>query len=80
MDRTVDITFYDYMFLRKMTTAFVNCADTNYFKPDKLYCGLSITSPRAPILSAPEEKAVFLSAIILTDGFYFGQTSFLTPM
>jgi len=70
----------DYLFLRKVVSAINHCADTNYFRPDKIYCGLSITSPRAPVLSSSEEKQVYLSAIILTDGFYFGQTSFLNPM
>jgi hypothetical protein len=57
-----------------------HCADQGYFLPAKLYCGLAITSPRAPVISSPEEKSVYLAAIILTDGFYYGQTSFLEPL
>jgi len=56
MDRTKDLTFYDYLFLRKVASAVSHCGDAGYFLPTKLYCGLSITSPRAPVLSAPEEK------------------------
>ena len=74
------MTFYDYIFLRKVNSALTHCSDDNYIKPDKLFCGLSITSPRAPTLSPSEEKNIFLSAILLTDGFYYGQTSFLTPV
>lgn len=72
MDRKTDLTFFDYLFLRKVASAVSHCGDAGYFLPTKLYCGLSITSPRAPVLSAPEEKAIYLSAIILTDGFYYG--------
>jgi len=46
----------------------------------KLYCALSITSPRTRHIFSPEEKQMYLSAVVLTDGFYYGQTSYLTPM
>jgi len=80
MDRKTDLTFYDYLFLRKVVSAMVTCADQGYFVPNKLYCGLAITSPRSPAVTSPVEKEVYNAAIVLTDGFYYGQTSFLDPL
>ena len=56
MDRMASLTFADYLFIRKTAAAITTCGDAGYFLPAKLYCGLSITSPRAPVLTAPEEK------------------------
>ena len=72
MDRKTDMTFYDYMFLRKLVTAMKACADGGYFVPAKLFCALSITSPRSPTITSPVEKEIFNAAIVLTDGFYYG--------
>lgn len=80
MDRVKDLTFYDYLFLRKLVVAMKSCSDGGYFVPNKLYCGLAITSPRSPTVTSPFEKMIFNAAIVLTDGFYYGQTSFLSPM
>lgn len=56
MDRVDDLTFYEYMFLRRVASAARKCSDNGYFAPDKMYCGLSVTSPRSPVMSASEEK------------------------
>jgi hypothetical protein len=80
MDRVDDATFYDYLFLRKLVVAMKSCSDGGYFVPNKLYCGLAITSPRSPTVTSQTEKMIFNAAIVLTDGFYYGQTSFLSPL
>jgi len=80
MDRKDNATFYDYLFLRKLVVAMKSCSDGGYFVPNKLYCGLAITSPRSPTVTAQTEKMIFNAAIVLTDGFYYGQTSFLSPL
>ena len=66
------LTLYDYIFLRKVVSAMKTCADAGYFSPNRLYCGLSITSPRSPAITSAVEKEVFNAAIVLTDGFYYG--------
>jgi len=50
------LTLYDYVFLRKVVSAMKTCADAGYFAPNRLYCGLSITSPRSPAVTSPVEK------------------------
>jgi len=52
MDRKTDMTFYDYLFLRKIVVAMKSCSDGGYFVPNKLYCGLAITSPRSPTVTS----------------------------
>ena len=47
LDRTEHITFVDYLFIRRVAVAFANCATLGYIKINRLYCALSITSPRA---------------------------------
>lgn len=79
-EATGGLTLYDYIFLRKVVSAMKTCADAGYFAPNRLYCGLSITSPRSPAVTSPVEKEIFNAAIVLTDGFYYGQTSFLSPL
>lgn len=66
MDRKENLSLWNYIFLRKVNSALINCGDQSYFTPAKLYCGLAITSPRSPVISSPEEKEVYLAAIILT--------------
>jgi hypothetical protein len=80
IEATGGLTLYDYIFLRKVVSAMKTCADAGYFNPNRLYCGLSITSPRSPAITSLVEKEVFNAAIVLTDGFYYGQTSFLSPL
>jgi len=80
MDRTDNASFYDYLFLRKLVVAMKSCSDGGYFVPNKLYCGLAITTPRSPTVTSQTEKMIFNAAIVLTDGFYYGQTSFLSPL
>jgi len=82
MDRASEqnLTFYDYLFLRKTVAAMKSCADGGYFVPARLYCALAITSPRSPSITSPVEKEIFNAAVVLTDGFYYGQTSFLSPL
>jgi hypothetical protein len=82
MDRAGEqnLTLYDYICLRKVVSALKTCGDGGYFMPNRLYCGLSITSPRSPAITSPVEREVFNAAIVLTDGFYYGQTSFLSPL
>lgn len=72
MDRKDDMTFYDYLFLRKLVVAMKSCSDGGYFVPNKLYCGLAITTPRSPTVTSQVEKQIFNAAIVLTDGFYYG--------
>ena len=80
MDRKDNASFYDYLFLRKLVVAMKSCSDGGYFVPNKLYCGLAITTPRSPTVTSQTEKMIFNAAIVLTDGFYYGQTSFLSPL
>ena len=41
-----------------------------YFKlKQKIYCAFAITSPRTRELFTPEEKQIYLSGIILVNGF-----------
>jgi len=82
MDRATEqnLTLYDYIFLRKVVAAMKTCGDGGYFVPARLYCALAITSPRSPAVTSPVEKEIFNAAVVLTDGFYYGQTSFLDPM
>lgn len=42
------------------------------FEPSRLYCALAITSPRTRRLYNPDEKIMFRSAIVLSDGYYNG--------
>lgn len=82
MDRATEqnLTLYDYIFLRKVVAAMKTCGDGGYFVPARLYCALAITSPRSPSVTSPVEKEIFNAAVVLTDGFYYGQTSFLDPL
>ena len=50
------LTLYDYIFLRKVVSAMKTCADAGYFSPNRLYCGLSITTPRSPAITSATEK------------------------
>ena len=72
MDRKDYITFYDYLFLRKLVVAMKTCSDGGYFAPNKLYCALAIITPRSPTVTSQTEKMIFNAAIVLTDGFYYG--------
>lgn len=73
-------TLYDYVFLRRANLALTNCGDQGLLAPNKLFCGLSITSPRTRMISPPEEKDVYMAGVMLTHGFYFGQQTWLSPL
>lgn len=80
MDKSESITLFDYLFLRRVNNALTSCGEQGYLPPSKVYCALSITTPKTRHLSSPEEKEVYIAGIILTQGFYYGQTSFLSPL
>tara|TARA_B110000503_G_C6985174_1_gene344947 strand:- start:493 stop:687 length:195 start_codon:yes stop_codon:yes gene_type:complete len=63
---------FDYIWLRRVNTAVKNCGTNYLFEPSRLYCGLAITSPRTRRLYNPDEKIMFRSAIVLSDGYYNG--------
>ena len=77
LDNSAGLTLFHYIFLRKVNYALDECGDNGYLRSNKIYCALAITSPRTRHLAAPEEKTLYTSAIVLSDGFYFGQTSYL---
>ena len=72
MDQPTSINLHDYIFLRRINTALKKCGDNYTVQPGKLYCALSLTSPRTRRLYNPDEKIMFTSAIILADGYYSG--------
>jgi len=41
-------------------------------QPSNIYCALAITSPRTKKILNPDEKTMFKSALILSDGHYSG--------
>lgn len=41
---------------------------------------MSITSPRTRFIFSPEERQLYLAGVVLTKGYYVGQTSYLTPI
>jgi len=55
-----------------------NCGENYLINPGYLYCALAITSPRTRLIYTPDEKIMFKSALILSDGYYNGQQSYLT--
>jgi len=72
MDEIYAITFYNFIFLRRVNLAMKTCGEVGTLSPNKIYCALAITSPRTKGIFTPEEKQIYLSAIILSDGFYYG--------
>lgn len=77
MDRYDFLTFYEYVFLRRVNYALEQCGDNAVLLPNRIYCALAITAPRTRHVYAPEEKTIFNAGVILSDGFYYGQTSYL---
>lgn len=77
LDRKDDITLFDYIFLRRIENAVRKCGDSGTVQPHKIYCALSITTPRTQHVKSSEERLIFEAGVILTDGFYYGQTSYL---
>jgi len=72
LDMSVGFTLYHYIFLRRVNNAINNCGDYGNILPQKIYCALAITSPRTRELFTPEEKQIYLSGIILVNGYYIG--------
>lgn len=72
MDITTNFNFFDYLFVRRVNNAITNCGDNRIIQPQKLYCALSITSPRTRHIFSPEERQIYLAGIVLIDGFYYG--------
>lgn len=62
LDAADGVNFYTYMFIRKMNLAMGSCGINYTLQPHRLYCALSITSPRTRRLYAPDEKEMFLAA------------------
>lgn len=72
LDRESNLTLYDYIFLRRVNKGMNKCGENGYLQPHKIYCALSITSPQTRFLTSPDEKQLYISAIILKEGFYYG--------
>jgi len=66
------------MFLRRVNNALTNCSENYLVIPSNIYCALAITSPRTKKIYSPEERIMFKTAVILSDGYESGQNGFLT--
>lgn len=78
LDIDAEFSLFDYLVLRKINKAVQECGDSGTLSPAKIYCALTIATPRAKDVSSTEESVIFRASVALTDGFYFGQTSYLS--
>lgn len=79
MDRNA-ANLIGFLWLRRLNYAWATCSNGVMLNANRLLCALTITSPRTRHLIPSEEKAFFTTAVILEDGYNWGQASTISAL
>jgi len=64
-----------FLWFRRLNYAWATCSNGIELNANRIYCALTVTSPRTRTIIPSEEKAFFAASVILVDGYNWGQRS-----